>query len=181
MNARMNHSLSSTTHDRFKIEPEEWHLYHTLYRQARSTWSEVPFQKMAEWINKRQDYIVADFGCGEALLSKAVKNKVFNFDHVAIDDTVTACDMASTGLDDESIDVVVFSLSLMGSNWQDYLKEAHRVLKPDKFLKIAETASRWEEDKLNNLLEELRSIGFGIMDEPCKSFKFIYINAVKKI
>ena len=69
----------------------------------------------------------------------------------------------------------------MGSNWQDYLKEAHRVLKPDKFLKIAETASRWEEDKLNNLLEELRSIGFDIVGNTEKSFKFIYIDAMKKI
>ena len=32
-------------------------------------------------------------------------------------------------LDGESLDVAVFCLSLMGTNWIDYVKEANRVLK----------------------------------------------------
>jgi len=36
MNARINSSLSSTTHLRYQQNPEEWFLYHTLYREARS-------------------------------------------------------------------------------------------------------------------------------------------------
>jgi superfamily II DNA or RNA helicase len=46
MNARINSSRSHTTHLRFQKNPDEWFLYHTLYREARSTWPEVPFQVM---------------------------------------------------------------------------------------------------------------------------------------
>jgi ribosomal RNA-processing protein 8 len=49
---------------------------------------------------------------------------------VAVDDTVIACDMAKTPLEDGSLGAAVFSLSLMGKNWRDYLAEAHRTLQP---------------------------------------------------
>lgn len=74
-------------------------------------------------------YVVADFGCGEAELSKSVKQQVHSFDLVAKNESVTACDMAHVPLEDSSVDVAVFCLSLMGTNLQDYLTEAHRVLK----------------------------------------------------
>lgn len=74
-------------------------------------------------------YVIADFGCGEAELSKSVKQKVHSFDLVATNDCVTACDMAHVPLADSSVDVAVFCLSLMGTNLHDYLVEANRVLK----------------------------------------------------
>lgn len=37
--------------------------------------------------------MVADFGCGDAKLSKNVPNKVHSFDLVAANENVTACDM----------------------------------------------------------------------------------------
>ena len=56
---------------------------------------------------------------------------VHSFDHVAVNDSVTACDIADVPIDDGELDVAVFCLSLMGSNFTDYLKEAHRTLKLD--------------------------------------------------
>ena len=56
---------------------------------------------------------------------------VHSFDHVAVNDSVSACDMADVPIDDGELDVAVFCLSLMGSNFTDYLKEAHRTLKLD--------------------------------------------------
>lgn len=41
------------------------------------------------------------------------EDRVYSFDHVAINDKVTACDMKSVQLADEALDVAVFSLSLM--------------------------------------------------------------------
>ena len=67
----------------------------------------------------------------------------------------------------------------MGSNWKEYLKEAHRVLKLDKFLWIAETESRWLEDKRVNLIEALKDLGFELIGEPEVSYKFLYIRAIK--
>ena len=51
---------------------------------------------------------------------------------------VIACDVSHVPLDDESLDVAVFSLSLMGANFTDYLREAHRCLKLDGHLWIDE-------------------------------------------
>ncbi len=79
-------------------------------------------------------------------------HQVHSFDFVALNDRVTECDMAkyvnfppppkkkienklhfnffsSTPLDDSSVDIAVFCLSLMGTNLRDYLREANRVLK----------------------------------------------------
>ena len=33
-------------------------------------------------------------GCGEAKLAQSVPNKVFSYDFIAVNDLVTACDMA---------------------------------------------------------------------------------------
>ena len=89
MNARINSSQSQTTHLRFQKNPGEWFLYHTLYSEARSTWPEVPFQVLAEWLKRRPDWLVGDFGCGEAELAKLVPNKVYSFDHVAVNNPLS--------------------------------------------------------------------------------------------
>lgn len=75
------------------------------------------------------DYIIADFGCGDAKLAKSVQQKVHSFDFVAINEHITPCDMAHVPLEKESVNVVVFCLSLMGTNINEYLYEANRVLK----------------------------------------------------
>jgi ribosomal RNA-processing protein 8 len=53
--------------------------------------------------------------------------RVYSFDHVAVNDKVTACDMKNTGLVGDILDVAVFSLSLMGRNWIDYIIEAQKM------------------------------------------------------
>jgi superfamily II DNA or RNA helicase len=181
MNQRFNSSKSTTMHDRLVRDPEEFYLYHSLYREARETWSEVPYQVIAEQLNKRPDWAIGDFGCGEALLSKLLRNKVYSFDHVAIDPSVIACDMAHTGLDAEILDVAVFSLSLMGVNWEDYLKEAFRLLRNGSLLKVSEPASSWAENNYAILKQGIESAGFELLGEPRLSSKFIYIDAIKPL
>lgn len=78
---------------------------------------------------RNKAYVIADFGCGEAKLAKSIEQKVHSFDLIAVNDTVTPCDMAHVPLKDSSVDVAVFCLSLMGTNLKDYLLEANRVLK----------------------------------------------------
>jgi ubiquinone/menaquinone biosynthesis C-methylase UbiE len=77
--------------------------------------------------------VIGDFGCGTAQLAEALNERhiVHSFDHIAINNSVVACDIAAgVPLPDESLDLAVFSLSLMGPNWQDQLVEARRCLKP---------------------------------------------------
>jgi SAM-dependent methyltransferase len=171
-------SLSSTTHARLAENPTEWYAYHTLYREARQAWSEIPYQVLAAQLRGRPDWVVGDFGCGEALLATAVPNTVHSFDHVAINDQVVACDMAHTPLADGTLDVAVFSLSLMGTNWLDYLAEAHRCLKPYGWLRIAEPTSRWEGVKREELLGAIAQAGFGVTVTTERD-RFLYIEAYR--
>lgn len=104
-------------------------------------------------------------------------NKVLAFDHVAIDTTVTACDISKLPLEAEAIDVAVFSLSLMGTNYDDYIIEAHRILKPMGFIFIAEPQNKWE-GKQEELERLLMLSGFG---KPVvwKSSNFLYLKSEK--
>jgi hypothetical protein len=178
MNKRWSVTRSDNTHERLKKDPSEWYYYHTLYSEKRKTWSEIPYVEIAKKINVRPDWVVGDFGCGENLLSKEIKNKVHAFDHVAIDDSVYACDIKNVPIEDGILDVAVFSLSLMGSNYTDYFKEAYRTLKTYGNIFVCEPAAKWEdrEDELKNYIE---SVGFKCFGTIKNTDKFIYIDGVK--
>ena len=178
MNSRFNTAYSSTTHGRLLQNPEEWYLYHTLYREARKDWAEIPYERIAKMLIQRPDWVIGDFGCGEAQLADILPNKVFSFDHVAINTKVTSCDVTHTPLENAVLDVVVFSLSLMGLNYVDYLKEAHRTLKFGGFLKIAEPISRWTEKK-EELLSQITETGFVLVGKIEENNQFFYIDAFK--
>src|SRR5262249_888201 len=142
------------------------------------TWAVVPFEEMIRWCQKRSGYVIGDFGCGEAKLAEAVSDRhtVHSFDHVAINEDVVACDMAHVPLDDESLDVAVFSLSLMGANFTDYLREAHRTLKLDGDLHIWESTSRFTDQ--NAFAKALGALGFTNVSIE-NQWKFTHIRAFK--
>ena len=178
MNSRWNQSSSGTTHQRLKENPEEWEQYHTLYRQARESWPVVPYEELIDWCRKRPHFVIGDFGCGEAKIAEALgeQQTVYSFDHVAINEAVTACDMAKVPLEDETLDVAIFSLSLMGENFTDYLREAHRTLRLDGQLHIVEAASRFRD--VEAFVEGLKKSGF-IVVEVSDMWKFKHIRAMK--
>ncbi len=178
MNYRWNTSKSTTTNERLQANPEEWEQYHTLYRKARETWTATPFEEIISWCNKREGYAIGDFGCGEAQLASALADRhtVHSFDHVAINDSVVACDMAHTALEDSVLDVAVFSLSLMGANVTDYLMEAHRTLKIDGQLHIVEATSRFADR--DAFAASLGGLGFDVISVK-DLWKFTYIRAIK--
>jgi ubiquinone/menaquinone biosynthesis C-methylase UbiE len=122
--------------------------------------------------------VIADFGCGEALVAKAVSDRhtVHSFDHVAIDESVIEGDMAKTNLDPESVDVALFSLSLMGSNFTDYLREAYRVLKIDGQLHIWEAVSRF--DDVKRFAKSLEQLAFQVFEPRIKE-AFVLIEGRK--
>ena len=178
MNSRFNTAYSSTTHERLKQNPEEWYLYHTLYREARKDWAEIPFERIAKSLKKRPDWVIGDFGCGEAKLATLLPNKVYSFDHIAVNENVLACDITHTPVEDGVLDVAVFSLSLMGLNYADYFKEAYRTLRFGGLLKIAEPISRWME-KRSELLSNISDAGFSLVGKVDESNQFLYIDAIK--
>ena len=165
MNRRWNTSKSATTHERLSSNPEEWENYHTLYRAARESWSWVPFAELAAEIAKgSKNRVVADFGCGEDRLGQLLRSDGFtvhSFDHIAISPDVVEVDIAAgVPLDDDEIDVAVFSLSLMGTNNGDYLREAARCLAYDGRLHIVETKGHFDKLADDEIEVRLGSLGF---------------------
>ncbi len=90
--------------------------------------------KTVSIILRPTNIIIADFGCGEAKLAQSLNQKVHSFDLVALNDLVIQCDMKNVPLNNCSCDLVVFCLSLMGTNLNEFICEAHRVLK-SKYVK----------------------------------------------
>ena len=62
-------------------------------------------------------------------------------------DHIIQTDIAHVPLEKQILDVGVFCLSLMGTNFPDFLLEANRVLKPHGKLLIAEVLSRFKDVK----------------------------------
>ncbi|MEG3991285.1 zinc-ribbon domain-containing protein [Microcoleus sp. S28C3] len=178
MNARWNSSYSHTTYERLQGNPEEWMQYHTLYQEARKTWSVTPYEEAIKWLQKRSDLVVADFGCGEALIAKALASKhtVHSFDFIAINDSVIECDMTHVPLEDSCLDVAMFNLSLIGLNMSDYIREAARTIKLDGQLWIYEVTSHIKD--IQGFVSGLELAGFRII-ENIEVWKFRYIRAIK--
>ena len=162
---------------RLTKDKREWEYYHTLYREKRKGWSEIPYIEISKKLKGREDWVVADLGCGENLLSKEINNEVLSFDYVRIDDSVTACDISNLPLENNKVDVSVFCLSLMGSNYKEYLQEGYRILKPYGNMFIVEPQKKWENNS-ERLISELESIGLKVVDSYTSS-RFLYIQCLK--
>lgn len=83
---------------------------------------------------------------------------MYSFDLVATKPGVIACNIKDVPLEDASVDVVVFCLALMGSDWPAFLAEARRVLKVNGTLVIAEIVSRLNTG--NKFIAAVESLGF---------------------
>jgi len=178
INNRWYSASSDKTHARLEANPEEWAHYHTMYQELRDSWDVVPFQEEVHWLEKREGLDVGDFGCGEALIAARVsdRHRVHCFDHVAINETVYACDIAAVPVDDGSLDVAIFCLSLMGANFTDYIREAHRCLRLDGELHIWEPAAYFDDE--TQFCTDLGRLGFDVLP-PRKEGLFLGIRALK--
>jgi ribosomal RNA-processing protein 8 len=93
---------------------------------------------------------IADLGCGDAALSAALQKdskklhlKIHSFDLHSPSPLVTRADIADLPLGDGSVDIAIFCLALMGTNWVDFIEEAFRILRWKGELWIAEIKSRF--------------------------------------
>jgi hypothetical protein len=180
MNLRWNQTGSAKTHDRLAEDPTEWETYHRLYRAARAHWPVVPAVLIAERLRKRAPgQTVADLGCGEMLLDTTLNgyHTVLGFDHVALDERVTACDIAALPQEDESVDAAVLSLALMGANCANYIKEAQRILRIDGQLWIAETANRVED--VEAFCTSVERFGFDAIGHAERTDRFVIMRFQK--
>ncbi|KAK9867631.1 hypothetical protein WJX84_011705 [Apatococcus fuscideae] len=143
----LNEHLYTTTGDAaldfMTSNPSHFDEYHKGFRQQTAQWPARPLDAIITRLQQLPaSFKVADFGCGDAELAATVAQPVFSFDLVANAPGVIACNMAHVPLDNGSMDVAVFCLALMGTDYPSFLREAHRVLRPGGTLWIAEVSSR---------------------------------------
>ena len=156
----------------FAEDPSLFTLYHDGFQEQVSKWPQNPLDSIIDYIKTLPtESVIVDFGCGEARLAQSVPHKVHSFDFVASNEHVTACDMSSVPLPNNSIDVGVFCLSLMGTNLFDYISEARRVLKKNGVLKICEIKSRVS--SLDDLVDKMKAFGFKLHKKDLSNKMFI--------
>jgi len=183
--ATLNRKLiSSTSENNFKTiqnNVELWYAYHSALNKNKKLW---PFDPNDVWISKIEKLPksrkIADFGCGEAIMGRMFgKNRVHSFDlHADDKELIKECNIRSVPLRAKSVDVAVYNLSLMGTDWPEILKEGKRVLKAGGLMFIADTKNHIGGylKEIRNVLEEL---DFNIFRFDDKKEPFVMIEAIK--
>uniref|UniRef100_A0A7S1TX81 Ribosomal RNA-processing protein 8 n=1 Tax=Phaeomonas parva TaxID=124430 RepID=A0A7S1TX81_9STRA len=186
LNERLYTSRGDDSLEYFSENAHFFDLYHEGFREQVEKWPQNPLDLIVRDISRssKKTDIVADFGCGDAMLSLRVENLVHSFDLVSRNDRVVACDIANVPLEDKTVDVAVFCLALMGTNVADFIREANRVLKPRGKLKVAEVRSRFEggdggEDLLESFQSLLRQCGFEVKKLNRSNRMFFLLDAIK--
>lgn len=172
----------------FQDTPELWRHYHAISEENEKSFPEesIPrnriIQELTEIKGKRTRSVV-DMGCGKAQIAEHFANDsrftFINYDHVSSNENVIVQDISQTPLEDDSVEICILCLAMWGSNCNDYVKEAFRILESGGKLYIMEATKRWTSeasesvaggphaDKLKTLLEKS---GFKIVKSSVEKF-----------
>eukprot|EP00033_Pygsuia_biforma_P001158 GCRY01001318.1.p1 GENE.GCRY01001318.1~~GCRY01001318.1.p1 ORF type:complete len:355 (+),score=61.02 GCRY01001318.1:157-1221(+) len=173
----LNEQLYTTTgkdaFQTFQENPDLFEEYHKGFRVQAENWPINPLDLIIKQISKEsKKKVVADMGCGDAVLAEKVPNKVHSFDLVSTSPRVIACDITKqVPLPPASVDFCVFCLSLMNTNFEGSIQEAFRILKPNGSLKIAEVISRFPD--VRDFVVLLENHGFMLQSQDIISKMFI--------
>lgn len=121
-------------------------------------------------------------GKDAALKNKKLDFEVHSFDLKKINDKITVADIKNVPMADESCSVVIFCLSLMGTNFLDFIKEASRILMKGGELWITEIKSRLSDPKCVDFIKAIEGLGFKLrnFDDANKMFtKFEFFKPIK--
>jgi ribosomal RNA-processing protein 8 len=159
-------TLSSTNLNKeFSDNSNLWNEYHDLSEKNEESFPKegIPRNRIINELEKlkaRRTKTVVDMGCGRAQISKHFTDKndtrfqFINYDHVSSNESVISCDISNTPLENDSVEIVILSLAMWGSNCKSYITEAHRILESNGLLYIIEATKRWsEEDENHNLIQ----------------------------
>ena len=120
--------------------------------------------------NMQGQCTIADLGCGTASLSYRLQSQLnlLNLTLHSFDlskpsgpsaPLVTIADISSLPPPDNSIDVAIFCLALMGTNWLDFIDEAYRILRWRGELWVSEIKSRFGRVEKKKGKPPINSIG----------------------
>lgn len=184
----------------FAAQPEAWSAYHG---QRNEKMDYDPLDRIIAELGKarHQNFkVIADLGCGDCKLGKHFRDraddtryKIQGFDLVATEGLSMVCDVSRCdGLADDSVHIVVLCLGLWGTNKEDTLCSAHRILETNGVLYLVEPTRRWtaeptmdepEPEPAQLLLDLVAQTGFSIIKSEIKEgeriLQFAYLKLVK--
>jgi len=182
----------------FHTNPNLWYYYHAMSESNEASFpeAEIPRNRIIRALDqirtKRIKKRVVDMGCGKAQIAQHFQQdprfEFFNYDHVASNDTVISCDISRTPLEDDSVEICILSLAMWGSNCEQYIQEAARILESGGKLYIIEPTKRWTEKDAdtnlipgtegNRLKQKIEAAGFRIIQTQIA--KFCMFEAVRE-
>ncbi|KAJ3272993.1 25S rRNA (adenine645-N1)-methyltransferase [Terramyces sp. JEL0728] len=179
LNETLYTTTSKTAIDLFQKQPELFDIYHEGFSSQVVDWPTNPVDIYIDYLGQKKDVVVADMGCGEAKIARELhaQLQIHSFDLVARNEFITACDIARVPLKKASVDIVIFCLSLMGTNFADFLNEAHRILKKNAELKVCEVKSRISD--LNEFIAGVECLGFKLCKKDEKNKMFVLLDFIK--
>lgn len=157
LNEALYTTSSTDALELFTNSPDLFAEYHAGFsQQVKDSWPQNPVDVYVKTIKSRASApspvgspaalprrktgtcTIADLGCGDAPLAKSLQGvikkfnlKLYNFDLHAPNDLVTKADISALPLRDGEVDIAIFCLSLMGTNWLSFVEEAWRILRGD--------------------------------------------------
>ena len=168
-------SRSDQAQQLFKDKPELFCEYHEGYAKQVEDWPVNPLDTIIDYIKKNKEITkICDMGCGEARLALECSDRhVESFDLHKINERVRVANIAKVPVQKGWADCVVFCLSLMGTDFHLFLKEAFRILKTNGLLIIAEPISRLKSIKaFSNGIQQL---GFVELQQNANNVFVLYV------
>ena len=179
---KMSSQNSTNTNKMFQDNSELWFKYHDsrdFSFQGYEEQEEIPINKIIKWLESKSErkLNILDLGCGRNKISNHFKDNtkftITGYDHISHNGSI-ACDISKLPNDNESVNICIYSQSLMGSNWKDYIKEGKRVLAFNGVMIISESIDRY-----NVIKEYITELDLDIKtDEYCEYKRWFYMHAI---
>jgi superfamily II DNA or RNA helicase len=175
---------SETTFNMFKKQPKLWEQYHEARDFSFKGYDqdEVPVNKIIKYLETKKNHRlkILDLGCGRNYIKEYFKeNKKFTitgYDYISYNGSKVADISNLEDEEDETIDVCIYSQSLMGNNWKGYLDEGKKILRYNGEIIISESSERYE-----NIKNYLTELDMKIINEDYdKNKRWFYINVIKQ-
>lgn len=148
---KMSIQKSITTKNMFEKNPKLWESYHIAREfsfKGYDEQNEIPVNKIILYLEtkKNRKLKILDLGCGRNLIKQHFINndkfEITGYDYISHNGSKQV-DISNLPDDDESINICIYSQSLMGSNWRKYIDEGKRVLNYNGEMIISESKERY--------------------------------------